>query len=177
MSTRIDLTGQRFERLTVLESVGKCGTSVTWLCRCDCGRITTVSSNALRRGRTHSCGCLHADWLKENKPSRTHGGKGTRLYWVWMGMRERCNNPNHNRYRIYGGRGIRVRVEWNDFAVFREWAYANGYDEYAPRGDCTIDRINPDGDYMPDNCRWVTMKAQNNNRHRRGWLQHGDNKR
>ena len=87
-----------------------------------------------------------------------------RLYNVYLGMRHRCYDPKIKNYRLYGGRGIKICDEWlNDYSVFREWAYANGYDENAPRGKCTIDRIDNNGDYTPQNCRWVDMKTQRKN--------------
>lgn len=79
-------------------------------------------------------------------------------------MRQRCNNPNNHAYMNYGGRGISICSEWDDFAVFKEWAYENGYDDKAPRGVCTIDRIDVNGNYTPSNCRWVSMKDQGRNK-------------
>src|SRR5690606_13021682 len=95
---------------------------------------------------------------------RTHGGSDDRLYRVWIGMRQRCLLPSHNRYPIYGGRGIKVCREWEEsYEAFRTWALANGYDPNAPRGQCTLDRIDPNGPYAPWNCRWVDMKVQASN--------------
>lgn len=159
MAKLIDLTGQRFGRLTVIERVenNRRG-QARWLCRCDCKKEIVVTSSNLRCGHTNSCGCFKLD------SSVTHKGSKTRLYRVWVGMRERCNNPNSSRFSDYGGRGITVCAEWqHDFSAFRDWAIANGYDETAPHGTCTIDRIDNDKGYFPENCRWVTSKEQNAN--------------
>lgn len=96
---------------------------------------------------------------RRNSPSR--------LYNVWKNMKVRCNNPHYKQYKYYGGRGITVCDDWNDFRKFCEWSYANGYDENAKRGECTLDRINTDRGYEPSNCRWVSMKIQCSNR--RAW--------
>lgn len=93
-----------------------------------------------------------------NNHNFKHGGKGTRLYNIWKEVRKRCNNPNSYNYRYYGGRGISVCKEWDDFVTFRDWSKLNGYND-----GLTIDRIDVNGDYCPDNCRWVTMLVQNNN--------------
>lgn len=88
----------------------------------------------------------------------------TRLYAVWLSMKQRCENPNSTQYRNYGARGIRVCDEWHSFENFKKWAYENGYDDLAPRGQCTIDRINVYGNYEPSNCRWANAKQQSNNK-------------
>ena len=101
-----------------------------------------------------------------------HGGKGTRLYRIWKAMRSRCNNPNTLAYPRYGGRGIGVCKEWDDFSKFRAWAIANGYSD-----DLSIDRVDNDGGYSPDNCRWATRKEQNTNQRSNRMIEfHGERK-
>ena len=163
MPSLIDLTGQRFGRLLVVEkSKSKYG-YVTWLCKCDCGNEKVVSGDMLRKGKTNSCGCLRKE--ETSKRRRQHGKKGTRLYFIWVAMKARCNNPNNKRYSSYGGRGIKVCDEWQDnFQAFNNWAIKSGYDENAKFGQCTLDRINVNGNYEPSNCRWATMAEQNKNK-------------
>lgn len=162
MSKLIDLSNKRFGRLVVIRRVdNSSGGETRWLCKCDCGNTKIVKGNHLREGATKSCGCLEAE--NRSKVNRTHGGANTRLYKVWLGIRKRCLNPNEPAFHNYGGRGITVCKEWSDYSVFREWALKSGYDENAPRGKCTIDRINVNGNYEPSNCRWVDMKIQRQN--------------
>lgn len=166
MSKALDLTGNKYGLLTVLKRVENSPNGHSnWLCLCECGNYTTVNSGHLREKRgTKSCGCLSK---KAGERSYKHGETNNRLYRVWSGMRKRCLSPQSEPYKDYGGRGIRICKEWdgdNGYVNFREWAYANGYDENAPRGECTLDRIDVNGHYEPSNCRWVNMKVQSRNR-------------
>jgi len=161
----IDLTGRRFGRLLVLERAGERFTAggskrKLWKCQCDCGNTTVATTQDLRKGDTRSCGCLHLETLAEMQYKSTHGESCTRLYRIWMAMRKRCNNPASQDYADYGGRGICVCSEWDsDYLSFREWARTNGYND-----TLSIDRVNVNGDYSPENCRWVDQKMQCNNR-------------
>lgn len=165
------MLGRRFGRLIVIEHVGshesRCGHKERmWKCRCDCGKEIVASGRNLRAGRYVSCGCAKTEQLR--KASTTHGGAHVghvdRLYHVWKGMKSRCLNPKNISFHRYGGRGITICDEWkNSYEAFRKWAFENGYDPLAPHSKCTIDRINNDGNYEPNNCRWVDMKVQANN--------------
>lgn len=154
------MVGKKFGRLTVLEEVQD--HKGRWLCLCDCGNTKEVSGNHLRNGSIRSCGCLR----KENaaKLFTKHGGckgKRDRLYFVWRNIKDRTSDSNNKRYKDYGGRGISMCDEWfNSYEAFKTWCIMNGYDEDAPRGVCTIDRIDVNGNYEPSNCRFVTMQEQ-----------------
>lgn len=156
-----NLAGQKFGRLTVIKRVSPIGQKVRWLCRCDCGNLKDIAAFELTSGNTKSCGCLQAEarhWR------RNPNGRGTRLYGVWKSMRQRCRDKNHHSYPLYGGRGITVCAEWEEYQTFHDWAFANGYNPEAPRGKCTLDRIDSNGNYEPSNCRWVDSYVQNRNR-------------
>ena len=131
--------------------------------KCDCGNEALVSTKSLRSGNTLSCGCLRDEMISE--VNKKHGmSHKSRLYNVWVGMRQRCSDPNHISYHNYGGRGVRVCDTWNDYTSFEEWSMKNGYDPSAPYGKCTLDRIDVNGNYEPSNCRWVDFKTQANNK-------------
>lgn len=163
-----DLTGKTFGRLTVLDRAedyvypSGCKERM-WRCKCECGNEVVVRGKRLRNGTTKSCGCIRREMMCERE--KIHGYSGERLNIIWNGMVQRCCNENNPYYNYYGGRGIKICDEWrNDYVAFREWALSTGYDENAEHGECTLDRIDVDGDYEPDNCRWVSQKEQNRNK-------------
>ena len=169
----IDRTGERYGQLTVIKrSTDKTYPSgmksVMWECKCDCGNVIVTSANNLRLGKTKSCGCKSHEWT--SKYLFKHGdGHESRIYRIWSGMRQRCNNQNLSCYKHYGGRGIRMCSEWMEYKNFKEWALSNGYSD-----ELTIDRIDVNGDYDPGNCRWATVAEQANNKRNNHWITIGD---
>lgn len=165
-----NIIGKRFGMLTVIDreeyGVYPSGKRYSrYKCICDCGNETIARYSNLMNGQKRSCGCIQKQWRKQfGQINTTHHSRHTRLYDIWSQMRKRCQNPNDNVYKYYGGKGVRVCDEWDkSFETFQTWAMQSGYNPDAKRGKCTIDRIDPYGDYEPDNCRWISMDEQRKN--------------
>lgn len=156
MSKLKDLSNQRFGKLTVINRSGSTKRGrATWLCKCDCGNETIVQSTDLLSGHTKSCGCF-----KFESRNKTHGMRHTRLYNTWCNMKRRCNNPSSQEYKYYGAKGIHLCADWNNgFVSFMNWAYANGYND-----SLTIERIDYNKDYCPNNCKWIPFNEQSKNK-------------
>jgi hypothetical protein len=159
MNKTNDLTGQRFGRLVATRLIRekKYGSSqISYECICDCGNTHTVVARCLRDGRSTSCGCYHKEVVTQLKYK--HGGKGTPEYMAWKNMKSRCLNPNNNRFKDWGGRGVTIHESWvNDFDAFLK--------DLGPKPvGSSLDRINNNLGYQPGNCEWRTMAQQNNNR-------------
>jgi hypothetical protein len=151
----IDLSGQRFGRWLVVGRAGNTsGGGALWACVCDCGGMGVPAGTDLRNGKSTRCKTCVA-----RESMLTHGGSGTRLHRIWKAMRNRCNNPKATGFALYGGRGIGVCAEWDDFATFRRWAESAGYSDAL-----SIERKDTDAGYSPDNCKWATALEQSVNR-------------
>ncbi len=168
MGKFVDLTGQRFNRLTVRSYFGKSKHNCSlWLCDCDCGGTNVVRTADLRSGHTKSCGCLFIETsiaklpedVSGNKnPNYRHGGADSRLYHVWCDIKGRCDNPKRENYARYGGKGIKMCREWAEsFQAFKEWALENGFREESTGKEMSIDRKDSNKDYCPENCQWISI--------------------
>lgn len=155
--------GQKFHKLTVILSNIRVGREIYHRCKCDCGTEKTILARNVEKGKSKSCGCLSREKGKEHA---THGLSGTRIYQTWSRMCRRCDNPKVDRFKNYGGRGIRVCDRWKNFENF-----------YADMGDIpgpgfSLGRIDNDKDYCPENCRWETAEQQQNNTSRTIWIEY-----
>lgn len=173
----IDLSNRKFGSLTALyrtdDHVSKSGRHYPqYVCKCDCGNTFVALGQSLSSGHTTNCGCLTKKLKSEATTARnmTHGDAHrlhgrNRLYCLWSSMKTRCYNQNDASYQRYGAVGIKICDEWlHNYPAFKEWALQNGYDINAKRGECTIDRIDPKGNYCPENCRFVSTEVQGDNR-------------
>ena len=168
MTLRI-LTGFRFGKLTVGDRApplpGGKSRNARWVCICDCGAETVVSGNHLQKKDTVSCGCHRIQATRSRSTTHKHSvGSGcTNTYYSWCSMKARCSNPNDDSFKFYGARGIKVCERWASFENFLQ-------DMGVRQDGTTLDRIDPNLDYMPNNCRWATTKEQQNNRRRHHWI-------
>jgi hypothetical protein len=170
MGIALDLTGQKFNRLQVVRRLGNNKFKKTqWLCRCDCGNEVVVIGQNLVGGISKSCSCLQKE--KVSKLNRTHGyagewGNRATEYSIWANMKTRCTNPKSNHWHLYGGKGVKVCEQW--MHSFEQFLKDMGN---RPSKEYSIDRISPDGDYEPSNCRWATAKEQTRNKSANVWLE------
>lgn len=163
---KVDYTGQRFRYLTAVRYIppnersgySRDKDTRNWLCKCDCGKYVRVRSDQLKDCRVQSCGCMSR--ILSGEKHKKHGMKRTRLYRIWNDMKDRCGNKNAKDYPRYGERGITVCDEWrDDFRLFYAWSMGNGYQD-----ELSIDRIDNNKGYSPENCRWVSGKVQCRNK-------------
>jgi len=154
----IDLRGKRFGKWTVRTQAGNSPKGAAlWECICECGTVRTVIGSDLRNGKSASCGCVKIEIV--GSLNRTHGGSKSHLHHAWKNMRARCTNPNNHGYKYYGARGILICPEWSSYESFRDWALNNGY-----RAGLTLERVDVNGGYGPENCSWIPKEDQSKNR-------------
>jgi len=161
---KLNLVGQKFNRLTVIKFAYIKNKRTAWLCKCDCGNFTIVVNSSLKNGDTKSCGCLKRDkTIEKNILSAKHSMSYTKFYGVWHRMKQRCLNKKKDNYKNYGGRGITVCERWLKFENFRDDMYLS-YKEHKLNNKYTsLDRMNNNENYCKENCRWATCKEQQNN--------------
>lgn len=156
MGKFLDISGFKFGKLTVIKRAPNIGKCTAWECKCECGNIIRVEGQHLKDGTIVSCGCYRRKNSKEK--ATKHGKRFTKLYMVWTSMGQRIHNPRNKEFKNYGGRGIKRCEEWEDFLTFEKWAFAHGY-----REGLTIERIDVNGDYCPQNCTWIPLEEQGKN--------------
>ena len=164
MPPKVNLLGQRYGRLTVIKEAGRSNAGkVMWLCKCDCGKDVVICQNNFKKQQV-SCGCYNRERVIASNTK--HDLWNTRLHSIWANIKSRCHNSNLPDYKNYGGRGIEICNEWiNDFKAFYDWAMQNGYAD-----NLTIDRIDVNGNYCPENCRWVSRETQAKNKRTNRYL-------
>lgn len=155
----INMANKKYGKLLALSlhHIDKRGKTY-WLCKCDCGKETVADGYKIRKGITTSCGCVQANWRKTG-PNHSHGLTNSRLYSIWSNIKARCNNPKNYEFKYYGGKGVCICQEWTDFSAFYEWAINHGYND-----KLTIKRDNVNGNYCPENCKWILPDKQYLNR-------------